>query len=41
MPQLVSGRKFFRARLRNKCALVREGTGYPSNWGPMGVIVLG
>ena len=40
-PQLIFVRKFFRARLCNKRALVRNGTGYPSNQGPMGVIVLG
>ena len=32
---------FFHARLRNKCIIVCEGTGYPSNRGPRGVIVLG
>ena len=33
--------KVFRARLRNKCIIVCKGTGYPSNRGPRGVIVLG
>ena len=41
MPQLVCGKKFFRAQLYNKRAIVREGTGYPSNRGPRGVIALG
>ena len=32
--------RIFCARLHNKRAIVREGTGYPSNRGPRGVIVL-
>ena len=40
MPKLVFGRKFFRARLCSKCAIVRVGTGYPSKRGSMGGIIL-
>ena len=32
----VFTRKFFQ-ELHNKCAIVHEGTGYPSNHNPMGV----
>ena len=31
----------FRAGLCKKRAIVREGTSYPSNWGPMDMIILG
>ena len=36
---VVSGKKFFR-RLRNKPAIVREGTGYPSRCTPISVMFL-
>ena len=33
--------KVFRVQICNKCAIVREGTGYPSNCGARGMIVMG
>ena len=35
----VFTRKFFTNYVRNKRAIVREGTGYPSNLNPMGMLI--